>query len=55
MNSKKLTRAFLMLALAAMVVMTFGISALAQVKEAPTRDQIEEKDKWDLTDLFPTD
>jgi len=55
MNSKKLSNAHLLLALAAILIMAFGSFALAEVKEAPTRDQIEEKYKWDLTALFPSD
>jgi oligoendopeptidase F len=28
---------------------------VAQVQEAPTRDQIKDQDKWNLADFFPTD
>lgn len=35
--------------------MAFVITAYAEVEEAPTRDQIEDKYKWDLTDFFPSD
>ncbi|MCP4704902.1 MAG: oligoendopeptidase F family protein, partial [candidate division Zixibacteria bacterium] len=55
MNSNKLSNAFLMFALAALLIMTAGSTVLAEVKEAPTRDQIEEKYKWDLTALYPND
>jgi oligoendopeptidase F len=32
-----------------------GKSAFGQVKEIPTRDQIDEKYKWNLGDLYPSD
>jgi oligoendopeptidase F len=35
--------------------MTNGQPTLAQVKEAPTRDQIDAKYKWKLDDLYPSD
>jgi oligoendopeptidase F len=36
------------------VALTFGIAA-SQVNEAPTRDKIEDKYKWNLADFFPSD
>ncbi len=54
MNSKNLSRIFLMLALMTMIIFSGSIVS-GQVDEAPTRDQIEDKYKWNLNDLFATD
>jgi oligoendopeptidase F len=43
---------------AILMLVTLGFlpsTVVAQVKEAPTRDQIKDVDKWNLTDFFPTD
>ncbi len=37
------------------VALLMPVLSMAQVKEAPTRDQIPEKYKWDLTAFFPSD
>ena len=55
MIRNKLSGAILMFVLAAVMFMAAGSVAIADVKEAPTRDQIEDKYKWDLTDLFASD
>lgn len=54
MNLDKLFRTILMLATMAMIVLS-GSFVLAQVDQAPTRDQMEEKYKWNLKDLFESD
>ena len=43
------------LVLVAFMIVTAMISMAGEVKEAPTRDQIEDKYKWDLTDFYPSD
>lgn len=46
----------LILSLAALcLVFSLAVPAAAQVEEAPTRDQIEDQYKWDLTDFYKTD
>ena len=55
MTLRNVSRAFLLFTLGMVIVLGFGLTASAQVQEAPTRDQIEEKYKWDLTDLFESD
>ncbi len=54
MISKNLSKTFLMLALMTLIIFSGSIVS-AQVDEAPTRDQIEDKYKWNLKDLFATD
>ena len=42
--------------ISAFIMLIFlGSATFADVKEAPTRDQIEDQYKWDLTDFFPSD
>jgi len=41
--------------LSLLLLVLLPISGVAQVKQAPTRDQIEDKYKWDLTDFFASD
>jgi oligoendopeptidase F len=38
-----------------MMLAFLTVSAIAQVQEAPTRDQIKDQDKWNLADFYPTD
>lgn len=40
---------------AALLVALLSFTAVAQVKEAPTRDQIEDAYKWNLADFFVSD
>jgi len=54
MNLSKSTTPFLILALA-MLFIIGSIPVSADVKEAPTRDQVEDKYKWDLTDFSSSD
>jgi len=54
MISQSATKTILPLT-AILIILSFGLSALADVKEAPTRDQIDEKYKWDLSDFCPSD
>jgi len=42
------------LILTALMIFAVG-QAAAEVEQAPTRDQIEDKYKWDLADFFPSD
>ena len=48
MASRKVT----MVVLFALLLSTI---AMAQVKEIPTRDQIQDKYKWNLADFYPSD
>ena len=54
MNLKKSVTSTLILALALLFVIG-SVPVLAQVDEAPTRDQIEDQYKWDLTDFSSSD
>nr|MBN2277334.1 oligoendopeptidase F [candidate division Zixibacteria bacterium] len=54
MTSSKTIKSLTLLASLLLAVMAFG-PVLAQVDEAPTRDQIEDKYKWDLRDFYPSD
>ena len=50
-TTRRLTLAVSLLA----VFILASFPAFGQVEEAPTRDQIEDKYKWDLTDFFESD
>jgi oligoendopeptidase F len=43
------------LLLATLLALVWNAPVLAQVEEIPTRDQIEDKYKWDLSDFYPSD
>ena len=45
---------FILTFTAILIVAAIG-TALAEVEEAPTRDQIDDQYKWDLTDFYPSD
>jgi oligoendopeptidase F len=51
----KVTRTAAIILLAAFLLGLMPAIGLAQVKEAPTRDKIADKYKWDLTDFFKND
>jgi oligoendopeptidase F len=55
MIQSKVTRVIITLILAGLIIMTNTSISLAQTKTAPTRDQIDAKNKWKLTDIFPSD
>jgi hypothetical protein len=42
-------------ATAVFLAISFGRPIMADVEQAPTRDQIEDKYKWDLTDFYASD
>ncbi len=42
-------------AMALLVLALLPVNLYAQAKEAPTRDQIEDKYKWNLADFYPSD
>ncbi len=50
-----LSRKSLILTFLGLFSLILAGTALAQVKEAPTRDQIEDKYKWNLSDYYPSD
>lgn len=52
MMHRKMLGLLALMLLAAILLPAHGI---AQVKEAPTRDQIEDKYKWNLADFYPSD
>ncbi|MFH2037356.1 MAG: oligoendopeptidase F [Candidatus Zixiibacteriota bacterium] len=54
MNSREFKRSLSIL-FSILFVLALYLPALAQVDEAPTRDQIEDKYKWDLTEYFASD
>ena len=38
-----------------LMIMAFNVPIFAEVDEAPTRDKIDDKYKWDLSTLFVND
>jgi oligoendopeptidase F len=55
MTPRNIKSIFLLCTLGVIMVLGTALTAPAQVQEAPTRDQIEEKYKWNLADLFESD
>ena len=54
MSFSKLLNPTLTITTLLLMIFTVG-QAAAEVEQAPTRDQIEDKYKWDLADFFPSD
>jgi oligoendopeptidase F len=55
MICKSLTNTLSIYAMTALIIMAMSLAAFGEVKEAPTRDQIEDQYKWNLTDFYETD
>jgi len=55
MTKRQSFRNMACLFLTAILAMMWGSPVLAQVEEIPTRDQIEDKYKWDLADFYASD
>ena len=55
MTKKNLSGALMTFCIMMVLTLVFSVPAFAEVIEAPTRDQIEDKYKWDLSDFYPSD
>jgi len=55
MDAKSHARTLLTVALGLFLSAALCLTSLAQVEGAPTRDQIEDQYKWDLSDFFESD
>jgi len=55
MDAKSHARILFTVGMALILILAFSATSFAQVEEAPTRDQIENKYKWDLTDFYQSD
>lgn len=55
MYANSLFKKLSMSALILVMAMAFSVTAFGQVQKAPTRDEIADQYKWDLTDFYPSD